>query len=187
MSRFDYDGNGEGISWEMWERVVSNALGGKRGQQALAEMEDALVALPQPRLIHGHLAAHGAVCAVGALIAHKKAKAEGIDIAAVIDAMNTGITCWCGHGEDAHGAEVGCTRPHRFKEGERCGCKVYEVDPEDAVETAEAGQKVGLTFTVAWHLAWLNDDQFRSATPEDRYTQMLAWVRRAQGKETVAA
>lgn len=34
----------------------------------------------------------------------------------------------------------------------------------------------------AWHLAYLNDEQFAGASPEQRYEQMLAWVRRAQGK-----
>ena len=39
MTRFDCDYD-EGIPWERWEQIVSNALGGRKGQAALAEMTD---------------------------------------------------------------------------------------------------------------------------------------------------
>jgi len=187
MTRFDnYDG--EGMPWELWETVVSNALGGRRGQEALAAMEDALLALPEPKLIEGHLAADGAVCAVGALVAHRKAAREGVDIAAVIDAMSDGVQCWCGHGRASHvaGSCSAMTKPWGSQDERPCGCEEYEPDTEDGSETASAGQAEGLTFTVAWHLAYLNDEQFGGATPEARYKQMLSWVRRAQGKAVAA-
>lgn len=155
MSRFgyldcDYDENT--ITWEMWNHTVSLALGSSRGQAALAEMEEALRALPEPRLIEGVLAKDDGVCAMGALVAHKKAKAEGLEMAEAIGVLS---------------AEV---KPL---------LEDYEYDP---TMTADAGTNVGLSFSVAWHLAYLNDEKFRDATPGERYRLMLMWVRRAQGK-----
>lgn len=210
MSRFDYDGDGDGLPYWLWESNVSRALGGRRGQQALAEMEAALLALPEPKLVEGHLAIDGGVCAIGAYVAHKKAQAEGVEIAAVIEAMSMEVRCWCGHGKAAHGdnghghQECSGTRKTWISRSKLenpidteigryvdrpCDCDNYapQADEEGAFPTAEAGVGAGLKFAVAWHLAYLNDEQFRKATPEERYEQMLAWVRRAQGKDQVAA
>lgn len=153
MSRFDVDYDDGGMPWPMWERVVSTALGGERGQQALAEFEEALLALPERKLIEGHLASEDGVCLVGAYVAHKQAKDQGIEMAAAIDRITS----------DEHDE--------------------YH-DAEDAWETAQAGANAGLSWTVAWHMAYLNDEQFYICSPEERYQKMLAWVRRAQGKET---
>jgi hypothetical protein len=35
-------------------------------------------------------------------------------------------------------------------------------------------------------MAYLNDETFEGATPEQRYEKILAWVRRAQGKPETA-
>lgn len=184
MSRFDFDGDEESIPWERWEQIVSNALGGKRGQQALAEIEEALLALPERKLIEGHLATDQAVCTVGALVAHKKAKREGTDIATAIAAMAANKPCNCGHDRAAH-AEGSC--PGKKWGGASCYCDGFEQEEEEAWNTADAGRAEGLAWSVAWHMAYLNDEQMGSLAPEDRYEQMLAWVRRAQGKEAVAA
>lgn len=182
MSRFG-DSDGEGVPWEMWNTIVSRALGGRRGQEALAELEAALLELPAPRLVEGHLAADGAVCAVGAFVAHRRAQKEGVDIATVIDAMAAGLSCWCGHGRGAHeGGRCSGTRRVWRGEDRPCSCDCYEPETEDAFETANAGRAAGMTYSVAWHLAWLNDEEWADASPEERYERMLAWVRRAQGK-----
>lgn len=153
MSRFDLD-NDDGIAWGMWENIVSRALGGPRGQAALAELESALVALPAPRLIEGHLAAHrpgrpdNDVCAVGAYVAARRAADRGVGLADAIAEL----------------ADEG------------------DPDYEDANATADAGHSAGLAMSVAWHLAYLNDETFEGLTPEDRYQRVLTWVRRAQGR-----
>jgi hypothetical protein len=183
VSRFDEDGEG-GMPWDLWETVVSNALGGRRGQEALAAMEAALLALPEPKLIEGRLAAAGQVCAVGALVAHRRAQEQGVDIQTIIDAMGAGVRCWCGHGRDAHtDGQCGGISSYSKKP---CGCEGYEPESDDTYETVQAGKAAGLSSTVAWHLSWLNDESLRG-TPEQRYAQMLAWVRRAQGKEASRA
>jgi hypothetical protein len=185
VSRFEYDGDGEeAMPYGLWQANLTRALGGRKGQAALAEMETALLALPEPKLIEGHLAVDGAVCAVGALVAKRRAEREGIDLQAVIDAMAAGVRCQCGHGRDKH-AEDGCAG--KGWQDRSCYCRTYEPDIEEGWETADAGAAEGLTWSVAYHLAYLNDEKFRDASPEERYGQMLVWLRRAQGKEAVAS
>lgn len=185
MSRFfdDWDGDGV-IPAGLWDHALSLALGSRRGQEALAELEAALVDLPQPRLVAGHLAVDGATCAVGALVARRRAEETGVDIAAAIDAMSTQAQCWCGHGREAHD-DGGCSG--RRWNDKPCGCSRFDADDtEDVWETVAAGERIGLRRTIAWHLAYLNDETFGSATPEERYERILAWVRRAQGKDTAS-
>lgn len=183
MSRFDCDMDDDGIPYELWQANVSRALGGRRGQDALAAIEEALLALPEPRLIESHLAADGGVCAIGALVAHKQAQSEGVDIRQVIDAMSVRVACWCGHAKEAHRAEGGCTGRRWLDKP--CNCDEFEPEVDDPWETVEAGQQAGLKMTLSWHMAQLNDERFGGISPEDRYREMLAWVRRAQGKAEV--
>jgi len=148
-SRFGWDDEGT-VSWDFWEVIVSRSLAGKRGQAALAELEEALLALPERRLTSGMLAEGGKVCAIGAAVAYHRAKKEGRLIEDVIEEL-----------------------------GERF--------VESAYETSEYGQMIGFPSSLAWHFAWLNDEEFHNVSEEERYTRMLAFVRRAQGKEVTPA
>jgi hypothetical protein len=80
MSRFDdgdYDTDDYGeLRMYGWENATNRAFNGKRGLVVLQEMERALLALPQPRLIANYVAHEGEVCAVGAF-----AKYKGVDLA----------------------------------------------------------------------------------------------------------
>lgn len=159
MSRF-----GEGEEWFpgqfwLWQANLERALGGARGQAALAELEEALLALPEPKLISGHLALKGQVCTVGALALHKRTQV-GEDREAVLADLEKRIP------EDNQ----------------------YYGEAVDLI-TMECGIEAGLTGAVAYHLGTLNDDYyyFGSLTPEERYEAVLSWCRRAQGKEQVAA
>lgn len=57
MSRFeeydDYDGDDKynGNGWAMWDKRAQLALAGKRGRKALADLREAILALPEKRLI----------------------------------------------------------------------------------------------------------------------------------------
>lgn len=189
MSRFDFDDDGEGVPWGFWNEIVSRALGGSRGQQALADMEAALLALPEPKLIEGHLADDGGVCAVGAYVAHRQAVERGEDIHAVIREMSAKLKCWCTHARGAH--EKDPDTKQVFCTGKRwddapCGCQEFDPEDHDPFETVEAGKGAGMLFSVAWHMAHMNDEKFAGLTPEQRYERMLEWVRRAQGKEVAA-
>lgn len=56
----------------LWRANVNRSLAGARGQAALRDLEAALLALPEKRLIADDVAKGGEVCAVGALVAHRK-------------------------------------------------------------------------------------------------------------------
>lgn len=68
MSRFDdcYDEDFPNQA-ELYRANVQRALKGKRGQAFLKELEEALVALPEKKLIEGRICEMGKVCAMGAL------------------------------------------------------------------------------------------------------------------------
>jgi hypothetical protein len=75
MSRFYDDGDWDYGRWMLWEQATQRALSGKRGQAALRDLEGALLALPEKRLIESYLAKDGEVCAVGALVLAKRCQA----------------------------------------------------------------------------------------------------------------
>ena len=58
-----------------WRGAVSSAIRGKRGQAFLAEMAEAMDALPEKKLVSMELEANGSVCAIGAV-----GKARGVDM-----------------------------------------------------------------------------------------------------------
>jgi hypothetical protein len=172
MSRFDdydYDEPEYPNSGELWAANVQRALSGKRGKKALAEMREALRALPEKRLIEGALCTVGGVdaratstdpygyyrteleekikadgegvCAIGAYLWYRKVKA-GTDPQAAFEALPTYL----------------------------------DTEGEGGWQTAQAGKAAGLTFTLAWTLAQRNDMTFGSMTPEQRYEAFMKWL-----------
>lgn len=75
----DYGDDGT-IPYGLWENAVRRALRGKRGQAALRELEAALLALPEKRLIAGRVSDGASVCTLGAL-ALKRRVAGGVSVA----------------------------------------------------------------------------------------------------------
>jgi hypothetical protein len=58
--------------FQIWQANCRRSLQGKRGQQELRELEAALLALPEKRLIHGALQDdEGGVCAIACYGKHK--------------------------------------------------------------------------------------------------------------------
>lgn len=176
----------DGIPWEMWETIVSRALIGKRGQEVLAGMEAALLALPEKKLIRSHLVLDGGVCAIGAYAASKRAEKLQISIEAVITEMDDRSFCTCTHMHSVH-RDGRCTG-EAWGHGHRpCTCEGFVAEIDSSWATVEEGTQAGISQSLSWHLAWLNDEQFANDTPEERYAAVLTYVRRAQGKETAAA
>jgi len=67
----DYPGQ-----FELWQANCERSLRGREGQAELRELREALLALPDKRLIHGSLIdAEGEVCAIGAY-----AQRKGLDL-----------------------------------------------------------------------------------------------------------
>lgn len=171
MSRFgdnwDYDEPYPNAG-AMWQANAERALSGRRGRNALAELREALLALPQKRLIAGALSTVGAldrpdvrdgnrwhrddvgervhrdgegVCAIGAYLWFKKVKA-GTDPQTAFE-------------------ELPLLLGNESDEGYR---------------TADEGRRAGLTFTLAWAIAQKNDDTFYNLTPEQRYEAFMEWL-----------
>lgn len=69
MSRSGYNEYGDIDQWDLirWRGAVHSALNGKRGQDFLKEMLDALDALPEKKLIKHDLINDGEVCAIGSV------------------------------------------------------------------------------------------------------------------------
>lgn len=169
MSRFDdYDYEeyfpNQG---ELWHANVKRALAGERGKKALAELREALLALPEKRLIAGALCTVGGVekraadrgkwyqqdfehklgsegegvCAIGAYLWFKKVNA-GADPQSAFDDLPTYL----------------------------------DADGDSDYQTALAGKAAGLTFTLASTLAYRNDQAFDDMTPEQRYEAFMKWL-----------
>ena len=73
MSRINYtDEEDHPGQFALWQANCLRSIKGKNGQAALRELEQALLALPDKRLIAGDLQdEQGNVCAIGALARHK--------------------------------------------------------------------------------------------------------------------
>jgi hypothetical protein len=181
MSRYgdDYDGEDFPNQLALWQANYERALKGRRGRKALSDLRDALLALPEKKLIEGALctvnpakrlqdipedswryrdlseALDGkgeGVCAIGALLWHRKVKA-GMGAAEAFDSLPTL--------EDAnHGLD----------------------------DTAsQAVSDAGIAYSLAWALACKNDETYGRMTPEERYTAFLAWIDAELGDSAPAA
>lgn len=73
-SRIEDHSAGE-YPYGLWLGAVRRATFGKRGQAVLRELEAALLALPQKRLIDGAICREGDVCVLGALALRRKVAA----------------------------------------------------------------------------------------------------------------
>jgi hypothetical protein len=94
--------------FELFHANLRRSVYGKRGQAALRDLEAALLSMPEKRLIAGHLAKDGEVCANGALVAYrrmqreKKAREEVLSAMEIESSPACGV-CWCrrsNHPED---------------------------------------------------------------------------------------
>lgn len=163
MSRFsddwdDYEPDYNNAS-DLWYANLQRALGGKRGQQALAELREALLALPEKRLISG------ALCTVNA---EKRGEEIGKwskqDLIEKVGEQGEGV---CAIGAFAWFKKVraGTDPSEAFAELPT----VLDVDGDGAWRTTNIGQSVGLM------------------TPEQRYEAYVEWIDKQLADEPVAA
>jgi hypothetical protein len=172
MSRFDFDGDDgdRSITWGMWMHNVRRSLASKKGQERLREFKAALEAVPGHRLVDDWIAdMEGDVCAIGALAAYKRVQETGKPWAEVTADLN----------QQFHPI----LEPFNTRSGQ-----VIELfaEPErtDAWETQRLGmQECGLNRTLAWYLAYQNDEgDFYAAGPEERWQNAYEWVCKQLGE-----
>lgn len=139
-------------AFELFRANTDRQLAGRKGQATLRELEGALLALPEKRLIGGAIACGNEVCAVGALLVQRR-----------VDK---------GESRDEALARYQPAEPEDVDEwGDYDTYDGYE-DPTETIAAAEGVPKL-----VAWRLAELNDMLLQDCKPEERYERVLDWVR----------
>lgn len=145
----DEEFNGQ---FELWQANCQRSLKGKKGQQELRELEAALVALPEKRLIHGALRDDsGGVCAIACYAKHK-----GVDLSRFDPEDES----------DEVGVAAGMPRLVAWSVVELNDIlldTVWEL-AHGPLNRYEATYKGGIPL-------------IRDMTPEERYEGVLAWVR----------
>lgn len=207
MTRIGYSDDEEYPGqFDLWRANVGRSLQGKRGQQALRDLEAALLALPEKRLIAGNLTKDGMVCTVGALVVARREQAGApreIVLADLGEEMAPSCACW--HAKHPYHDNGTCSRcaekAREWDAAEAAGtlppwsakhrptvCGQYRPgeygdDEDDQGLVEEFAEKVGVPRMVAWRLVELNEiDAPYDETDEQRYERVLGWVRRNIGR-----
>lgn len=163
MSRVgDGDGDEEfPNAWAFWHHREQQVLNGKRGRKALADLRDALHALPEKRLIARALCTVGRPAPVTPDYLGEEAelvREQGEGVCAV------GAYAWFKR------VQSGMDPDEAFRS------LPLAADFEDPYATIDEGARAGLGVTLAWVLMSLNDDAAARLTPEDRYEHVLRWI-----------
>lgn len=146
FSEGDYDHPGQ---WALWEQALYRAVNGQKGQQVLRDMEAALLALPEPKLIEAGLSDGKGVCAVGAFVAQRRVEA-GEDREAVLEGLKR---------------KGGWSDRYQIFKG-------WETE-QGTIDQARAQ---GMQLSIACAVAGENDWHY-GITDEEWYDRMLKWVR----------
>jgi hypothetical protein len=167
----DYDENfpNEAAFW--WNNAM-RALKGKRGKKALADLREALLMLPEKRLVSGALSTVALKAEVESdpdQRADNWFRAEGV---AKCEKEGLGVCAVGAYLMRKRVLELGETPEQAMA----ALPSASDLEGEGLEETANLGAEAGLAFPVAWLLADRNDETYLSLTPEDRYEKFLAWI-----------
>lgn len=157
MSRSGYYEDGDALSLGSWRAIVASTMRSRRGQAFLKEMLAAFDALPEKRLITGHLVIDGTPGAYGEYSDHEII--VGGDV--LVDESNGPVTI----GDCCAMGAVALSRK----------LDVAGVDPE---EPEIVGNAFGIHDAMAREIAYLNDEggDWRGETPEQRFIRIRRWV-----------
>lgn len=156
MSRIEYV---DADSQEQWLRMCAfeanteRHLKGKKGQAVLRELEAALLALPEKKLLEGTFIVtpdadnpQGGVCAMGCLLLKRK-------------------------------MDKGLTRQEALREiDEEAPTDVLDEDYGGWEVIKQTAQYMNCKINFVWEVVEQNDE-FGGRTPEQRYARVLEWVR----------
>jgi hypothetical protein len=187
MSRYcdEYDGDEPFPNASaLWQHSAELALKGRRGRKALRELREALLALPNKRLVAG------ALCTVNPAERRPEKRIVNIPQTDTKPAWHYEDD-WQGQHFDEIVQEqgqgvcaIGALLWHRkVKDGmdpDQAFAELPTVDgynDDGLYETAKiAKADAGLAYSLAWRLAYRNDETLDGCTPEERYTKFLAWI-----------
>jgi hypothetical protein len=165
-----------------WWHNAQRALKGKRGRKALAELREALLMLPEKRLVSGAIST-AALATEAQAMPDTRPSYSGTPGVMVPNYRKTEAVAKCeaeGIGVCAVGAYL--LRQRVLKLGETPAEAMQhlpsaaDLEGSDLYETALLGQRAGLTQHLAFMLADRNDETYGSCTPEERYERFLAWI-----------
>lgn len=218
MSRFTegYDDDYEPeavLARGRWEHNARRSLKSARGRKALAEIREALLALPEKRLIEG------ALCTVGGLdriqevtdaeVSQRVARLEAAGMrSARADRERTAR--WMRQDREearerltdniaAQGTGVcvnGALLWHRLVKQGKTPVEAFAALPavidEDGHDPLEETARIaehdaGIAYTLAWELAYRNDETYGDKAPEERYEAFLAWINAELGDAAATA
>jgi len=186
---------GDGEEWPnagaLWAANVERALGGKKGQAALRELREALMALPQKRLIARAMCTVGSDArlraaqeAMGWTVEGERAEQakawreqEMAELRELMEEQGEGV-CAVGAYIWLKNVKAGMSNDEAF-----AALPTLDDLDHDLEETAWEGKKVGLASTLAWELAFRNDEHYDHLNPEARYVAFMSWIE----KQLVAA
>lgn len=145
MSRITYGESDDPVA-RLWQATKGRVLAGKPGQAFLKNLESALLAMPDRKIVSGVWIENGEVCSLAALDVHRR--------------MANGM-CW-DHARllVEHLVEEEWTT---FVDDDLA---LYDYLPK----------YLHTSWTMAWEVMEKNDEQFESCTPADRWAAMLRWV-----------
>lgn len=166
MSRIEYGDSEDPLDWGRWNARVRSTLNGKPTQKHLRLLREALLALPQHRLIDNDLCDGFDVCAIGAL-PYKEYRDKGYSHSAAMALLarehSTGwyTVDWDPVANDFHKKLV----------------MQYEADSYSAREaTEEVASSWGINDTLTWLIVEQNDEGGTSETPEQRWQSVMNWL-----------
>lgn len=167
MSRYcDYDADEQFPNEAaLWWANAERALKGKRGRKVLVELREALLNLPEKRLIAR------AMCTVEP--ASRGSELDYPDLQQLVEEQGEGVC--------AVGAYLWWRKVKSGVDPVRAFRQLPTLDDMDEPDplgvTADlARQEAGLTYSLAWQLAFRNDEDYKALSPEQRYEAFLRWI-----------
>lgn len=178
MSRYydcDYEDEDFPNQWAFYQKNAQAALKGKRGRKVLAELREALQALPEQRLISS------ALCTVD----HERrgrAYVHRLDNGAVVDwgrrELDELVTEE-GEGVCAVGALLWWRKVKAGVESVAAFEQLPTLMADDGgieATAQRAADEAHVVYSLAWQLAYKNDETFEDMTPEQRHAAFIAWI-----------
>jgi hypothetical protein len=160
-----------------WQANADRALKGKRGRLALRDLREALLALPEPRLIEG------ALCTVNPQrrIEELPRYGGGPDLAAKVERNGEGV-CAIGALLWYRKVKAGMDPAEAFDSLPTLDDSNHDLDDTARLAVGDAG----IVYSVAWRLACRNDETFRHMNPQERHAAFLAWIDAELADETAS-
>ena len=182
----------------LYESAAVQAIYSRRGRKALAELREALLALPRQELVLGALCRRakpdddygedGEVIPAVELLpvapGQEPAFAEIADAPHPLGLLDPYVAAGV-EGVCAVGAYLWWKKVKAGVDPVKALQDLPELDTgedgddaygDELLSTAYEGRGAGLAFTLAWELASANDETFADATPAERHAKFIAWI-----------